>query len=119
MKKLLFLVFLMCPFALFAKFYKGAITLNDGSLKSGFIEIPDRNDRNKIKFRATKDGDTEKLKIEEVKEFYVINDKNVTLQYLTLKLANIQLFSQEYKTSEDKSWVRIERAGKINIVQPL
>jgi len=115
MKKLL-LLFLFCPLAALAEFYPGTITMNDGTAKTGFVEIPGTADKNKVAFRADKKGSTEKFSIEDVKMFTVTLKKNEEATYYALKLANIKTFKKEYKVDKDKSWVRMIVPGKVNIV---
>lgn len=114
MKKLLFLL-LLCPFMAAAEFLTGTLTFNDGSEKTGFIEIAVA-DSNKIKFRASEKGDNEKFSIDEIKSYTVTTKDKHTLTYLTLNLAEPKAFYKGYKIDSKKSWVRIEKAGDLNIV---
>ena len=66
MKKLILLL-LLCPLSMWAKFYPGTITMNDGSTKSGYVDPP-WWDSNKVSFKPTEKGKTEKIEIENVKE---------------------------------------------------
>lgn len=115
MKQLLLLL-LLCPLAAFAEFFPGTVTFNDGSTKTGFVEIPPRHDKGKLKFRATKKGDTEKFKIDDVKQFVITNEKEEEVTFLALKLADLRMFKKEFKIADDKSWVKLLVKGKINIV---
>lgn len=115
MKKLILLVFLI-PFMSFAKFYKGTITMNDGSLKNGYIELPEYPDDAKIKFRTEEKGNNEKLEIDTVKGFEIINDKNEVVRYTTVFLAEPKIFTNDQFTlDKKKSWVKIIKEGKITI----
>jgi hypothetical protein len=115
MKKLILLIVLI-PFMGFAKFYKGTVTMNDGSLKKGFIELPEYPDDKKLKFRNEERGKTEKLEIESVKGFEIINDKNEVVNYLTIFLAEPKIFTNDQFTfDKKKSWVKVIKEGKISI----
>jgi hypothetical protein len=114
MKKLLFLL-LLCPFMAMAEFLPGTLTFNDGSDKTGFIEVAVA-DSKKIKFRATEKGDTEKFSINEIKSYTITTKDKRTITYLTLNLAEPKAFYKGYKIDDQKSWVRIEKAGELNIV---
>ena len=111
MKKLIFLTFLI-PFMTFARFHKGTVTMNDGSLKIGFIELPDYPDNAKLKFRIEENGDNQKLEIDAVKGFEVINDNGKTIRFITIYIAyqGNKLF-----VDKKKSWVSIVKEGKINL----
>jgi len=114
MKKIILLLILL-PLSVFAKFFQGSITFNNGSTKQGFIEIPYHDD-SKIKFRLEKKGNTEKYKKEVVKSFEIINDENETFRYTTIFLSHPKLFSKtNIKISSKKSFVRIVKEGKITL----
>jgi len=103
------------PLMAVAKFRSGTIFFNDGTSKKGFLEIPNYDDP-KIKFRSTEKASTEKFKIEEVKNFEVINDDNIKVFYETMYLANFKIFSTtEIKVDKNKSWVKIVKQGKITL----
>lgn len=114
MKKLLLLL-LLCPLLAMAEFYPGTITFNDGTTKTGLIEIPSNYNRVKVKFRADKKADTEKFSIDDVKQFTVTVDKNQST-YVTLKYGYYRPGSKKYKFSDEKIWARIEKEGKISIL---
>lgn len=115
MKKIV-LLFVLVPFVSFAKFYKGTVTMNDGSFKKGFIEMPDYPDDAKLKFRTEERGSTEKLEIETVKEFEIVNDKNKIVKFITIFLATPKIFTKDQFTiDKKKSWLRIEKEGKISL----
>lgn len=113
MKKLI-LLFVLVPFVSFAKFYKGTVTMNDGSLKNGFIELPDYPDNAKIKFRTEEKGDNEKLDINTVKGFEIINDKNERIKFVTIYIA-YKGKGDLIKIDKKKSWASIVKEGKINL----
>lgn len=98
-----------------AKFYPGTITFNDGTKKTGLIEIP-YFDTPKLKFKAEKKSDTEKFGIELVKEFNITNEDNQEYTYLALKLYYINGWRVYELDSEKKRWARIEKKGKINLM---
>ncbi|MCF6132970.1 hypothetical protein [Flavobacterium wongokense] len=112
MKKAFFL-FILIPFLSFAKYYKGVVNYNDGTTKNGFIELPDNPTEQKLKFRSEENGKTEKLSIDEIAGFDIVNDKNVTFNFISIYLASGRLFSgKNYKIDTKKSWVRVEKVGK-------
>ena len=84
--------------------------MNDGSTTSGYIDPPVW-DSNKVSFKPTQKGKTEKIEIENVKEISYTADGK-TMKVLTLVLAQPRNFSSEYKIEKDKSWVLVEKAGK-------
>ncbi len=110
MKKII-LFLLLLPSVLFAKFYDGTINFNDGTSKTGLIEIPDA-DSQTIKFKLSEKEKVEKLDINNIKGFQIKN-KNYTSEFETMFLAEGSLFGgKNYKVSEKKSWVKIEKKGK-------
>jgi len=112
MKKLI-LLFVIFPFVSFAKFYKGTVTMNDDSLKKGFIELPDYPDDSKIKFRSEEKGKNEKLDIDTVKGFEIVNDNNETIEFIAIYTAHQG--SNKLNIDKKKSWVSIIKLGKINL----
>ena len=114
MKKLILLL-LLCPLSMWAKFYPGTITMNDGSTKSGYVDPP-WWDSNKVSFKPTEKGKTEKIEIENVKELNYTADGKA-MRVMTLTLAHIKMFQSEYSLDKDKSWVLVEKSGKgLNLV---
>lgn len=111
MKKLI-LLFVLVPFVSIAKFYKGTVTMNDGSLKNGFIELPEYPDDAKLKFRVEEKGNNEKLDIDTVKGFEIKNQNGEVIRFITIYAAE-----QWNKLSIDKkkSWMSIVKEGKINL----
>lgn len=115
MKKII-LLFVLVPFLSFAKFYEGSVTMNDNSIKKGFIELPEYPDDAKLKFRNEEKGKTEKLEIDSVKGFEIINDKREVVHYLTVFLAEPKIFTNDQFTfDKKKSWVKVIKEGKIAI----
>jgi hypothetical protein len=99
-----------------AKFYPGTITFNDGSTKTGVVEIPSFSSQ-KLKFRSEEKADTEKLSIDDIKKFTVTLEKNEST-YFALNLASIKPFKREYKIEKKKSWVRLLVSGNgLNIME--
>ena len=88
---------------MWAKFYPGTITMNDGSTKSGYVDPP-WWDSNKVSFKPTEKGKTEKIEIENVKELNYTADGKA-MRVMTLTLAHIKMFQSEYSLDKDKSWV--------------
>lgn len=109
------LLFLLFPFILFAKVYPATITFNDDSTKSGFIEIPKKNDKN-LKFKATKEGKFEKLEATTIKGFNVDMDGG-TIKFLAIYITTASIFNTKLpKLEKDKSWLEVAKEGKISIL---
>lgn len=116
MKTILVALLLVVNFAVSAKFYKGTILLMDGNSKNGYIELPGYPDDKKIKFRNEERGKTEKIEIDLVKSFEIVNDENSLIKYITIYLATPKLFTKyQYKIENHKSWVEVIKEGKINL----
>lgn len=112
-----FFLFLLFPFLSFSKFYSGKMTMKDNSIKNGFIEVPDDSTNKKIKFRLTEKGDTEKIELENIESFTVINDKKETVKFRIIYLAEFKTFSKtnEFKIDSKLSCVKVVSEGKINL----
>ena len=116
MKTITVALLLLVNFTVSAKFYKGTILFMDGNSKNGYIELPDYPDDKKIKFREEERGKTEKIEIDVVKSFEIINDKNSTVKYITIYLAEPKPFTKnQHKLDDHKSWVKVVKEGKINL----
>ena len=50
-RKKLVLLFILVPFSVFAKFYDGTVTYNDGTTKTGLIEIPEEGGKQEIQLK--------------------------------------------------------------------
>lgn len=76
MKKqvLLFLVLCTAQFA-FAQYYKAEITLNGGTVKSGFAE-PVNTEKSNINFKETLDGKKEKLDLKNLEMVHYYDEKS-------------------------------------------
>lgn len=117
MKKIV-LFLLLIPFLGFAKYIKATVTMNDNSVKKGYIEFPEYHDDIELKFRFEQNGKTEKLNINDLKQFEFLNDRNETIIYITMYLAqHLSLKKDKLKIDKTKSWVNKINTGKINIYQ--
>lgn len=116
MKKLL-LLFILVPFSVFAKFYDGTITFNDGTTKTGLIEIPEDGSKQEISFKTDLKAKAEKISIDDVKGFDITSGKNLTpTKFVTIYLAKGALYgTKEAKVDKKKSWVRVEKEGGITL----
>lgn len=114
MKKILFLL-LLVPFLTFAKFFDGTISFNDGTTKSGLIELPSEPGNQSLKFKTDLKAKTENFSIDEVKGFEITGAKNEEpTKFISIFLAKGALFgAEECKIDKKKSWVRIEKEGRI------
>jgi hypothetical protein len=116
MKKLL-LLFVLVPFSVFAKFYDGTITFNDGTTKTGLIEIPEEGSKQEISFKTDLKAKAEKISIDNVKMFDITSGKNpIPTRFVTIYLAKGGLYgTKEAKVDKKKSWVRVEKEGGITL----
>ena len=90
--------------------------MNDGSVKKGFVELPEYPDDAKIKFRLEEKGKNEKLDVNDVKEFEIINDKGDVVKYATVYLADPKPFTKDQFTlGKKKSWAKVFKEGGITI----
>ena len=116
MKTIAVVLLLVVNFTVSAKFYRGTILFTDGNSKNGYIELPDYPDDKKIKFREEERGKTEKIEIDLIKSFEIINDNNSSVKYITIYLAEPKAFAKnQYKIDNHKSWVKVVKEGKINL----
>lgn len=67
MKKLLLLL-LLCPFMAIAGYFPGTITFNDGTTKSGMLEVPQKHQQQDISFKADEKAKTVKFSINDVRQ---------------------------------------------------
>ncbi|MES2410219.1 MAG: hypothetical protein V4535_02110 [Bacteroidota bacterium] len=116
MKKLI-LFFILVPFSVFAKFYDGIVTYNDGTTKKGLIEIPAEGGKQEIQFKTDLKAKAESISINDVKGFEITSGKNaVPTKFVALYLAKGPLYgTKEVKVDKKKSWVRIEKEGGITL----
>lgn len=115
MKTITVALLLLVNFNVSAKFYKGTILLMDGNSKNGYIELPDYPDDKKLKFREEERGETEKIEIDLVKSFEIVNDKNINIKFITIYLAGMRLKISLRYFDNQKSWVKVVKEGKINL----
>jgi len=114
--KTLVALLLLVNFSMSAKFYKGTVLLMTGISKNGYIELPDYPDDKKLKFRNDENGKTEKLEIDLVKSFEILNSKNETIKFTTIYLADPKPFTKsKFTLDTKKSWVKVIKEGKISL----
>lgn len=113
--KHLFLLLLILPLSLFATMYNGTVTLNNGTVKNGLIRIPKYNS-GKIRFKENAAAGTEKISINDVKEFVIFDAHNKAITYVPVKTSNPGWFNRHYKTRVQKSWLQLIKRGKINLL---
>lgn len=114
MKKFFFLFFII-PFLSFAEYSTGSIVLNDGSKLIGLVKNPDYND-SKIKFKLNEKADVQKIKIEDVKDFQIVNENNEIENYSTIYLATNKLFNpKEIAIEKNKSFAKVIKKGRISV----
>lgn len=107
---------LLVNFTVSAKFYKGTVLLMDGNSKKGLIVLPEYPDDKKLKFKNEETGKTEKIEIDLVKSFEILNDKNISIKYITIYLAEPKPFTKsQHKLDNHKSWVKVLKEGKIKL----
>jgi len=115
-KKLL-LLFVLVPLSVFAKFFEGTVNFNDGTSKTGLIELPAESGEQTLKFKTDLKAKAESFDISNVKGFDITNGKNETpTKFVSIYLAKGPLFgAKECKVDKKKSWVRIEKEGGITM----
>lgn len=96
-----------------AKFHAGTISLANGATKTGFVQLPDHRDSN-IKFRATKDGDTEKIKNDLVKTVDVKFDDGSSETFFCVYPAVMKINGP--KKEKNKRWFGSIYVGKTNFL---
>lgn len=113
MKKLL-LLFMLVPLTMSANFFDGTVKLTNGTSKTGLIEIPQAGDKT-LKFKTEIKAKPETIAIDDVEGFDITSGKNETpTKFVAVYLAKGPLFG-DCKVDKKKSWVRIEKEGKITI----
>ena len=114
MKKLT-LLFILVPFIMFAKFFDGTINYNDGTSKTGLIELPTEPGKQTIKFKTDLKAKAESIDINDIKDFDITSGKDqLATKFVSIYIAKGPLFG-ECKVDKKKSWVRIEKEGKITL----
>lgn len=58
-----------------AKFLPGEILMEDGSTKSGLIQVPKRPSSQKVKFKDSENADVQVVKIHDIESFTVMSDQ--------------------------------------------
>ncbi len=107
----------MLPVAAMAEYLPGTITFNDGTTKTGLIDLPKRHNQKEIGYKEEKKAKEQNFTVDEVKEFTVTDKDNKVTKFVTLKLANLKGLSHpSYKIEDKKSWLEIVREGEINIM---
>jgi len=115
MKKLLVLLILL-PLAVSAKFYKATVTLNDGTIKVGLVELPEYPDDATIKFKTELKSKAEALSSSDVSSFEVTNEKKEQIKFITIIVAEAGTFNRKKITvGTKKSWLRVIKEGKISL----
>lgn len=117
MKRALQILIIIIPFVTFANFHPGVMTLNDGTIKKGLIEIPDDSENSKIKFKSDEDAKKEKIALELIKSFVVYNDKNQSQKFIITHLAYFNPFSKEnnFRKHNKLACVAVAREGKLTL----
>ena len=115
MKHLLLFLFIILPFSVFAGMFKGTVTLNNGTVKYGYIHVP-KYYAGKLKFRENPNARLEKIMIDDVKEFTVFDRQNNAVSYVPVKTSEPGLFSSAYKTRSKKSWLQVVQKGSLNLL---
>jgi len=112
MKYVIFL--LLVPLFAMARFNPGTVTMNDGSTKSGTLEIPNFNDKY-MRFRS-EGGKTEHLKPDDVASF-TVTANDITYYYKTVVLWTPRLFNiKKWKADKHRRWFEILRTGKVEML---
>ena len=90
------------------EFWKGEIKLSDGSVKKGYIRVPDSGDDNSIVYRAGEKGGKESIKSDLIESFTVVSGKGNA--YTFDRLATRFNIKKE-KVSEKKYFLLVFKKG--------
>ncbi|HEU0136755.1 MAG TPA: hypothetical protein VFQ50_05650 [Flavobacterium sp.] len=109
------LFFFFVSFAATAQFNQGTVTFNNGSTKSGLIEIPKFQD-SKVRFKTDQKAKVEKFSVDDVKQFEITNPQNEKETYVTMRLGNNKTFNvSEIRVDDEKNFVRVLNKKRIGI----
>ena len=111
MKK--FLLLLLIPFFGFAKYYPGSITLNDGTYKSGLVDVPLNSYNQTIGFKSDRFGKFEKFTVNEVKEFDVSVDGGM-VYFVTTYIGDLKK-DNTVKRATNKHFMRVVKEGNLKL----
>ena len=111
MKKFAFLL-LLVSFTMQAKFYTATVHLADGTSKTGFAEAPGHKDST-LKFRASKDGDTEKIESSLISTVDITFDKKTETFFCVYPAVQTK---KGPKKESKKRWFGSVYQGKTNFL---
>ncbi|MBS7785950.1 hypothetical protein KIH23_01460 [Flavobacterium sp. CYK-55] len=115
MKKILLLLILV-PFSVFANFYDGTVNFNDGTSKTGLIELPENPGVQSLKFKTDIKAKPESFSINDVKGFEITEKDAEPIKYVAMHIAKGAFFGPgEPKVDKKKSWLSIVKQGKITL----
>lgn len=107
-----FLFIFLFQFGL-AEFYPGTIQFNNGTSKTGFIEIPKFGKTSNLKYKIDQKGKAEKFSIDEITSFQ-INKEGKELTYKTLLLEEPGMFGG-LSLAKKKRWCQLTHDGLFKI----
>ena len=113
MKKLTLLL-LLVSLTVQAKFYKATLNYADGTEKSGYTDAPGFSDTT-IKFRTSKDGDSEKIESELLSAITITFDDNTKTSYYYIYPAALSM-KGAVKKEKKKKWLAAVYLGKTNFL---
>ncbi|MGQ2984258.1 hypothetical protein [Flavobacterium sp.] len=111
MKKFTFLL-LLVSFTMQAKFYTATVHFTDGTSRSGFAEAPGHKDST-LKFRASKDGDTEKIESSLISTVDITFDKKTETFFCVYPAVQTK---KGPKKESKKRWFGSVYQGKTNFL---
>jgi len=116
MKKILLVIFVLYASLAQAGYKKGKIIFLNGDIKEGYVEYFELATENKVSFKATLQGEKEKLKSDDLKEIIWDMGNGKHKRILRLKYAEIRNKEGRLKIFDDKSWFSVIYAGDFEVV---
>jgi hypothetical protein len=114
--KTIIMLFIAVPISVFAQFWEGTVTFNDGTTKKGYINVPDQPDSSHLRFKLEENSEVEKFKTNTVNSFEISKDQKQIIQYATIYIAyNNPFNTQKMMIIKRKNWARIVKEGKITV----
>lgn len=114
--KTIVMLFMIIPISVFAQFWEGTVTFNDGTAKKGYINVPDQPDNSNLRFKSEENSEVEKFKTNTVKGFEISKEQKERIQYTTIYIAYNNPFNpQKMVVNKRKNWARIVKEGKITV----
>jgi hypothetical protein len=110
MKKLILVFLFLSQFSFGSSWPKAKVTYKDGTIKEGFVDFPNISD-DKIKFKETIKGDTEKIIADDLKEIYFTFEDGTHSRLVRFKWAMVKNKKGELRIG-DAQWFGATYLGK-------